>query len=44
MPTNADQKVVELFDLRRRGLRDGHITLTLNASSSNFRLDGPDVV
>jgi uncharacterized protein len=38
------QRGLREFDLRPWELREGRMTITLNVSTSGFRLDGPDFV
>jgi len=37
------QRGLREFDLRPWELREGRMTITLNVSTSGFRLDGPDI-
>jgi uncharacterized protein len=38
------QRGLRKFELRPWELREGRMTITLNASTSGFRLDGPDLI
>ena len=38
------QRGLRQFDLRPWELREGRMTITLNGSTSGFRLDGPDLI